>query len=42
MLDHVSLGVSDLQRSRRFYDAVLLPRLRHEISGLTRREPAST
>ena len=25
MLDHVSLGVSDLERSRRFYDAVLLP-----------------
>jgi catechol 2,3-dioxygenase-like lactoylglutathione lyase family enzyme len=25
MLDHVSLGVSDLARSRRFYDAVLLP-----------------
>src|SRR5215472_10334684 len=25
MLDHVSLGVSDLSRSRRFYDAVLRP-----------------
>jgi catechol 2,3-dioxygenase-like lactoylglutathione lyase family enzyme len=25
MLDHVSLGVSDLVRSRRFYDAVLRP-----------------
>src|SRR5437773_6925374 len=25
MLDHVSLGVSDLERSRRFYDAALLP-----------------
>ena len=25
MLDHVSLGVTDLQRSRRFYDAALLP-----------------
>ena len=25
MLDHVSLGVSDLERSRRFYDAVLRP-----------------
>jgi catechol 2,3-dioxygenase-like lactoylglutathione lyase family enzyme len=25
MLDHVSLGVSDLWRSRRFYDAVLRP-----------------
>ena len=25
MLDHVSLGVSDLARSRRFYDAVLRP-----------------
>ena len=25
MLDHVSLGVSDLERSRRFYDAVLQP-----------------
>jgi catechol 2,3-dioxygenase-like lactoylglutathione lyase family enzyme len=25
MLDHVSLGVSDLARSRRFYDAVLSP-----------------
>ena len=25
MLDHVSLGVSDLKRSRRFYDAVLRP-----------------
>src|SRR5262245_39526913 len=25
MLDHVSLGVSDLERSRRFYDAVLGP-----------------
>jgi catechol 2,3-dioxygenase-like lactoylglutathione lyase family enzyme len=23
MLDHVSLGVSDLERSRRFYDAAL-------------------
>jgi len=25
MLDHVSLGVGDLERSRRFYDAVLRP-----------------
>lgn len=25
MLDHVSLGVSDLRRSRRFYDAALRP-----------------
>jgi catechol 2,3-dioxygenase-like lactoylglutathione lyase family enzyme len=25
MLDHVSLGVSDLERSRRFYDAALKP-----------------
>jgi catechol 2,3-dioxygenase-like lactoylglutathione lyase family enzyme len=25
MIDHVSLGVSDLARSRRFYDAVLRP-----------------
>ena len=25
MLDHVSLGVSDLDRSRRFYDAALSP-----------------
>ena len=25
MLDHVSLGVSDLERSRRFYDATLAP-----------------
>jgi len=25
MLDHVSLGVTDLQRSRRFYDAALRP-----------------
>jgi catechol 2,3-dioxygenase-like lactoylglutathione lyase family enzyme len=25
MLDHVSLGVTDLARSRRFYDAVLQP-----------------
>src|SRR6202158_3506762 len=25
MLDHVSIGVSDLERSRRFYDAVLRP-----------------
>jgi catechol 2,3-dioxygenase-like lactoylglutathione lyase family enzyme len=25
MLDHVSIGVTDLARSRRFYDAVLLP-----------------
>jgi len=25
MLDHVSLGVSDIARSRRFYDAVLRP-----------------
>lgn len=25
MLDHVSLGVKDLERSRRFYDAVLRP-----------------
>ncbi len=25
MLDHISLGVSDLQRSIRFYDAVLRP-----------------
>ena len=25
MLDHVSLGVTDLERSRRFYDAVLAP-----------------
>ncbi|WJR79362.1 VOC family protein [Bradyrhizobium sp. NP1] len=25
MLDHVSLGVSDIVRSRRFYDAVLRP-----------------
>jgi catechol 2,3-dioxygenase-like lactoylglutathione lyase family enzyme len=25
MLDHVSLGVSDLDRSRRFYDAALQP-----------------
>ncbi|HET7198375.1 MAG TPA: VOC family protein [Burkholderiales bacterium] len=30
MLDHVSLGVSDLERSRRFYDAALRP------LGLTR------
>jgi catechol 2,3-dioxygenase-like lactoylglutathione lyase family enzyme len=25
MLDHISLGVSDLERSRRFYDAALAP-----------------
>src|SRR6266436_1707253 len=25
MLDHVSLGVAELARSRRFYDAALLP-----------------
>ena len=25
MLDHVSLGVSDLEQSRRFYDAALRP-----------------
>ena len=25
MLDHVSLGVTDINRSRRFYDAVLRP-----------------
>src|SRR5882724_1866849 len=25
MLDHVSVGVSDLERSRRFYDAALRP-----------------
>jgi len=25
MLDHVSLGVSDIERSRRFYDAALRP-----------------
>src|SRR5215475_1478309 len=25
MIDHVSLGVRDLERSRRFYDAVLRP-----------------
>jgi catechol 2,3-dioxygenase-like lactoylglutathione lyase family enzyme len=25
MLDHVSLGVKDLERSRRFYDAALHP-----------------
>jgi len=25
MLDHISLGVSDLARSRRFYDAILRP-----------------
>jgi len=25
MLDHVSLGVTDIKRSRRFYDAVLIP-----------------
>jgi len=25
LLDHVSLGVTDLERSRRFYDAVLRP-----------------
>jgi catechol 2,3-dioxygenase-like lactoylglutathione lyase family enzyme len=25
MLDHISLGVSDLKRSRRFYDATLQP-----------------
>jgi catechol 2,3-dioxygenase-like lactoylglutathione lyase family enzyme len=25
MLDHISLGVSDLERSRRFYDAALPP-----------------
>jgi catechol 2,3-dioxygenase-like lactoylglutathione lyase family enzyme len=25
MLDHVSIGVSDIQASKRFYDAVLLP-----------------
>lgn len=25
MLDHVSLGISDLERSRRFYDAILRP-----------------
>ena len=25
MLDHVSIGVSDLERSLRFYDAVLRP-----------------
>jgi catechol 2,3-dioxygenase-like lactoylglutathione lyase family enzyme len=30
MLDHVSLGVSDLERARRFYDAALRP------LGLTR------
>jgi len=25
MLDHVSLGITDIDRSRRFYDAVLRP-----------------
>jgi len=25
MLDHASLGVSDIERSRRFYDAALRP-----------------
>ena len=25
MLDHVSLGVSDIERSRKFYDAALRP-----------------
>ena len=25
MIDHISLGVSDLDRSKRFYDAVLAP-----------------
>jgi catechol 2,3-dioxygenase-like lactoylglutathione lyase family enzyme len=25
MLDHISLGVSDLERSRQFYDGVLRP-----------------
>ena len=25
MLDHISLGVTDLERSRRFYDAALHP-----------------
>jgi catechol 2,3-dioxygenase-like lactoylglutathione lyase family enzyme len=25
MIDHISLGVSDLERSKRFYDAVLAP-----------------
>ena len=25
MIDHVSVGVTSLQRSRRFYDAVLRP-----------------
>jgi len=25
MIDHVSIGVSDIERAKRFYDAALMP-----------------
>jgi catechol 2,3-dioxygenase-like lactoylglutathione lyase family enzyme len=37
MFDHISIGVSDLERSRRFYSAALEPlgySLRHEGDGM--------
>jgi catechol 2,3-dioxygenase-like lactoylglutathione lyase family enzyme len=37
MFDHISIGVSDLERSRRFYNAALEPlgySLRHEDEGM--------
>jgi len=36
MLDHISLGVTDLERSRRFYDAALRPLGLVRIVGLQR------